>query len=233
MLEVIRARILNRGLDVCWPLTVGRYNATIKELPHLHLPYDAGALAIVVGHTKNFWEPFCKWYRTEDDIDRVQNPIETYTSGVLEEALGQHEERYKIYWAQDMEEGKLVAMNRAAEASLQCRTCPRSMLSVHPLYGPWLAFRALVVFPDVDGPPVTEEEILSLEDPLVMIDQAALAEQMRIALAEPSDYRHWVAVRDTIGSAVGGQHRYSEEQLLYHYTKRRDVLPMSSTCTKE
>jgi len=62
------------------------------------------------------------------------------------------------------------------------------------------------------------------DDPLLKVDAAPVAEAMVDALEEPQDWRRWLAVRDAIGKGIGKEHRYSEEQILYHYTKDRALL---------
>ena len=100
--------------------------------------------------------------------DLPKHPIDEYTVTAVEAAVADLEEQrrtdqtmlktsyqagpVKVYWGFDTEVGKLVAMNRAGEASGMTKTCHVSHLSVHPQYGAWLAFRALIIVPDVEGP---------------------------------------------------------------------------------
>jgi methylmalonic aciduria homocystinuria type C protein len=96
-------------------------------------------------------------------------------------------------------------------------------LSAHPVYGPWFALRAVVVF-DVDGPdgpaPFANAPCAGCDAPCRVAFEHALA--VSDARSDPAllheRWRPWLAVRDAC--PVGRDWRYSEEQILYHYARR-------------
>jgi len=49
------------------------------------------------------------------------------------------------FWANDMSPERLVDMNRAAKACALCYFSDEMFLSIHPTFGSWVAFRAVVV----------------------------------------------------------------------------------------
>jgi len=51
----------------------------------------------------------------------------------------------EIRLAHETEPNRIVAFSRAAHVTGLAQLCPSSYLSVHPLLGPWLSYRALVI----------------------------------------------------------------------------------------
>ncbi|CAN0351537.1 unnamed protein product [Phaeothamnion confervicola] len=58
----------------------------------------------------------------------------------------------QVHYPYEMAPGRLVAVQRMAVVAGLCFLDPGTHLCVHPVYGPWLAFRAVLLF-DVQGPP--------------------------------------------------------------------------------
>ena len=97
-----------------------------------------------------------------------------------------------------------------------------SHLVVHPVFGPWVALRAVLVI-DAPGPPPGAPLDASCDE-----CSQACKPALAAALAATSDdpipshgevargWRRWVAVRDACPR--GQEHRYGEQQLRYHYT---------------
>ena len=239
MAETVVASISKRlapAFNLCWPMMVGRYNATLTDRPDLRLPFPDTALALLIGNTREAWEPvkgFCQ-QRVQTTGSLPANPFEELLGELLDAALSSphvRQQQHRVYWSQNVEDGELVAMNRAAEASGHVTTESISHLSCHPVYGPWISFRALVVFPEL-----TAECIKKPSTPVapVVVDHetsAAIKEAMDYALAAPGEWRRWVAVRDTVAQLAGGEHRYPDDQIAYHYAHDRTVLPHPATRT--
>lgn len=98
-------------------------------------------------------------------------------------------------------------------------------LVIHPVYGPWLALRAVVL---VDGVPVSRAEI---PNPCVCDGscETALARAL-----DGGDWRAWLAVREACSLR---EHHYSDQQIRYHYTKvwegpTGEALPRSDDSTE-
>lgn len=221
------------AFSLVWPLTVGRYNATLIDRPDMRLPFRASALAVLIGNTKDAWEPvkgFCR-ERAQATGSVPDNPFEDMLGEALDVALSSQELRqhqHRTFWSHRVEEGELIAMSRAAEASGHVKTEPISHLSWHPVYGPWVAFRALVVFPEVSLDDVLDD----VERPVAPVDihgdHTSIKLAMDHALAAPGDWKRWVSVRDTVSEMVGGGRRYSDQQIAYHYAgDRSSMLPAS------
>lgn len=127
-------------------------------------------------------------------------------------------------------------MQRAAVAGALCYHDSETQLAIHPLFGAWVAFRAVVVLdaPGLEGPPPDRVRCLltdaekekareAMADALRASDQANLCTQLHGEKGMETDVRlAWARLRDCVG--VGKMARYSEEQLIYHYTKDKAVL---------
>lgn len=143
----------------------------------------------------------------------------------------------------------MVCMQRVASVSGFAMFDKTSNLSIHPVYGPWLSYRAVVVFlsknkllDNWEQPPLPKPIMYQMSES----EQDAVKRAMEAALSA-SDRAEttlfdlhtgkgglltndnsmlndkWLAVRDSIH--VGRvEYRFSESQLLYHYTKDVQVL---------
>ena len=73
------------------------------------------------------------------------------------------------------------------------------------MYGPWFALRAAIVMPGEPPPPAPPVHALHLRR----------AVSRRAGDCASTDWRSWVAVRDAC--PVGRDHRYSDDQIEFHY----------------
>ena len=80
-------------------------------------------------------------------------------------------------------------------------------LVIHPVYGPWLALRAVVL---VDEEPISRS---SIAKPCHCDAICGIALERAL---DGGDWRAWLAVRDACSLH---EHRYSDHQIRYHYTK--------------
>lgn len=124
-------------------------------------------------------------------------------------------------------------MNRAAHVAGCCHFSSEMFLSIHPIFGSWVAFRAVVVVDlaaDVlaEAPPPPLPPLLS--DAEAEAARAAFADALKASSeAElsvdgmPLHLAHkWEAMRDCVGR--GREHRYERLQSEYHYTKESALL---------
>ena len=144
---------------------------------------------------------------------------------------------HDVFWVSGEPQDRLVSMQRVAVAAGLCYHDSETQLAMHPVYGSWIAFRAVIVLdlpPDLgpDPPPrvpclLTPAEKEAAREAMAAAlrasDSANLCTQLHGAAGMQKDVRlAWAALRDV--PAVGRGHRYSEAQLAYHYTKDRAVL---------
>jgi len=199
-----------------------------------------GTLALLIGNSRALWAPFLAWIRAQPD-PTMPDPLDTFISSVInlavEKLTSVHGTRvvHDIFWPWE-KAGRMVSMQRAAVASAMCYHDTESQLAIHPKYGAWVAFRAVVV---IDAPPpctLAPRQLACLLSPeekaaareamaaaLCASDEANLCTQLHGAKGMERDVRlAWAALRDCV--LIGKEERYSEAQLTYHYTKDQAVL---------
>lgn len=228
--ERIRAACAERGLDLARPLCVSWYNQAVEpahRLPDLGRP---SALAVILGNTRALWPRLADALAADAGLADHPDPVDRYCERVVHAAMADVTQPWLARFAH--EPPPRIAIQRLAHVAGLAQLSP-GHLSVHPEYGPWIALRAVVVV-DSDGP--GDPASGPAPAPALPCDdcaahclphfQAALA---RAGAATPgcaqveSDWRAWLAVRDAC--PVGRAHRYSEQQIRYHYTKDRRFLP--------
>jgi methylmalonic aciduria homocystinuria type C protein len=110
-------------------------------------------------------------------------------------------------------------------------------LSVHPKYGPWIALRAVIVCPlaEADWPAASSDTSARPCDGCSAPCVGALEKALGGSHADQATSRassgrqlsaqsaRWLAVRDACPQ--GTEHRYEQDQILYHYDKNDGVLP--------
>lgn len=215
LVQGLASHCLTAGLDLTASLQVGWYNEVVE--PHLRLP-DFGnpaSLAVLIGNSRSLWPRLLDAMRADPDLRADRDPVEAYTMRHVLDAAGGWQVPHEIHWAHVVAP-RPVAIQRMAHVAGLAYLAP-SNLSVHRTYGPWIALRAVIVA-DVAGPPDPQPVVTR---PCDDCEHACLA-AFRHAVAEPSDWRHWLAIRDAC--PTGRAHRYDERQIVYHYTKERRVL---------
>lgn len=194
-----------RGLDLAAPLAV-------EDLDAAAAPWGrARTLGIVVGNTRALWP-----HLVLDGPD----PVDRYVERVIPEAIEAVGPScaWTVRWAHHVP--VTVAIQRAAAIAGLAYLAP-SHLCVHPVYGPWIALRALIVF-DLDAP----EAAPPIAPPCDCARGCGDAYAAALAAGAPTStaelrarWRLWLAVRDAC--PVGRAHRYDDAQITYHYTGER------------
>lgn len=221
----VTARCAHAGLDLVSPLQVRGYNEVVEAGFRLPDFGRARALAVLIGNTKAIWRPFLDALGSRPRLLDDDHPLDTYISQAIHDALQPLGDRWELRWAH-RSAPRPVAMQRLAHVSGLAHLAP-SHLSVHPVYGPWISLRAVVVV-DIDGPSDLAPEPLNpcdncVANCLARFDQAIAAvgpSQTHDTVAE--HWRRWLAVRDAC--PIGRAHRFSDDQIRYHYTKDPQVL---------
>ena len=165
------------GLDITQSLNTEWYNTHIAAngLPLSPLPSfgrPGGALCLLIGNTRDLWPIFLRWLRDQPDPS-MDDPIDTYVTSTINALLTSHLlHGYDVFWPGDGGE-RLVSMQRVALTSGLCAHDPGTQLAIHPTYGAWVAFRAVVCIacdPQISSPPAM------LPDPLSAAEKAAAQE---------------------------------------------------------
>ncbi|KAG2506187.1 hypothetical protein JM16_009105 [Phytophthora kernoviae] len=156
----------------------------------------------------------------------------------------------QVYWVSDTEPGKMILAQKMALAARAVSHCPTSQLCLHPVLGPWMAFRCALVL-NVEGVEVVGDgaELREHAQPMIRGEPSPvpqpdecdhdvalhelLAAQMNEAFTQSADtqrngrippdaWRAWALPR--LSLAPNHPEMYSSEQTLYHYTKDLRIL---------
>jgi methylmalonic aciduria homocystinuria type C protein len=207
--DTIQERLAASGLDLCAPVDVAAYNEDISDVPQL-LALREGP-AFVVGNTRAMWPHILAGAPLTD------NPVDDWVIETIRQALA--DVPSDVYFAHHG--GKwLVSMVRMARLAGLGEVAPTHLL-VHPTFGPWISLRALVLI-DAEVPPPAPEVSVCAGCPAPCVP--AFAKAVELAPHGPvvngiavSNWHAWVDARDAC--PVGREHRFSDEQVAYHYTR--------------
>lgn len=214
-----------RGLDLVQPLQVGWYNDVVDaayRLPDFGRP---AGLALVIGNTRALWPRLRDALAIDPLLAGDANPVDRYCETAVRAALAGVAQAWELRFAPEPPPRR-VAMQRLAHVAGLAHLSP-SYLSVHPIYGPWIALRAAVVI-DMPGPPGPPPVLAAPCDcsahcmPHLQTALDMAREGVPDAATVERRWQAWVAVRDAC--PVGRAYRYEEDQIRYHYTKDRRAL---------
>ena len=206
MNEPARDALLSAGFDIVHAFDPAR----LAIEPGLEAIAAAGHPAgWLVGNTRALWPRFVAARAADPELAAAEHPLELYTERALA-GIGA-----RVWFGHHRYEGEFVPLQRIAVATGLGALAPTGLV-IHPVYGPWFALRAVVVG---DGEPIAPVEVtLPCE-----CGGSCLGAFARALLARgPEAWRSWLEVRDAC--PVGREHRYSEEQIAYHYGANRERL---------
>jgi cyanocobalamin reductase (cyanide-eliminating) / alkylcobalamin dealkylase len=176
----------------------------------------ARPLGLLVGNTRALWPAFLAARRADPELAASSDPIDRYTEHTLASVVAGEDTR--LYFAHARHGARFLPFQRLAVAAGLAALAPTHLL-VHPVYGPWLGLRALVVLP-ADAAALASVAAASAPPALPCRcegDRCPVAFDRACASVGPDNWRDWLAVRDAC--SAGRDHRYSDAQIAYHYTK--------------
>jgi methylmalonic aciduria homocystinuria type C protein len=213
--------LLKAGLDLVHPFDVSDYNTLIKAHPQLNpLPMFGReqAMGLLIGNSRALWPIFLNALTLNQELAASSHPLDTYVTQAVSQAVDELNERHVIRFSH-VGGAHLVSMLHVAEASGFAERGPVH-LAIHPTYGPWFALRAVVI---LDRPAPGQGD----SAPSLCSGCSAPCKSAFAHAESGTDWRDWVGVRDAC--PVGRDHRYSEDQIRYHYIKDRAALGLTST----
>jgi methylmalonic aciduria homocystinuria type C protein len=182
--------------------------------PALAILAGEARLGILIGNTRALWPPFTAALR-DPSLAADPDPLERYTERAVDAfgaAFATSGGAPRIYYGHRRYGEAFVPLQRLAVLTGLGALAP-SHLVIHPIYGPWFALRAVVV---TAGDPPAHRPI----EPPCRCD-AACGDALARAQAS-RDWQDWLAVRD--GCALQAW-RYSDDQIRYHYSRARWLMP--------
>lgn len=222
--ESLSSELRARGLDVTQSFAAQWYNEATSDRGLARLPTfgHSATSCLLIGNTRELWVPFLQWHAAHGSSST--DPIDDFCHKMVNDSLANAGSlpNYSIFWADDYNPETLISMQRVAEVSALCHLNHEAHLAIHPTYGAWISFRAVLVFDDelpaaLSSPPLPVARLLSDEE------SAECSRLLQEALEdENKDWRRWVKVRDVIKRGI--EFRFSSDQIEYHYSGNRKVL---------
>ncbi len=215
----VAAECAGAGFDLVHAFSLADYNGGVAEPDRLPDFGRQRALSLLIGNTRALWPVFVDALRTDSALESAEHPLDSYAESRIQAAVSCSTNLpYRCHFSHVIEP-RAVPMQRLAERSGFSMVSP-SHLSVHPVHGPWIALRAVVVV-DCEGPPLPSPPAAR---PCAGCSAPCMPAFMRaVAAAGPkldadsvrTHAADWIAARDAC--PVGRASRYSEAQLRYHY----------------
>jgi methylmalonic aciduria homocystinuria type C protein len=198
------AALAERGLDLVAPFPHG----------------DPPSLAFLVGNSRALWPRFLDWLAADPARAAAEHPLESY----VEETLSRATARLPCSVEYAHAGPPWPPIQRLAERAGLAWVAP-SHLAIHPVLGPWLSLRAIVVT-ELPPPPAPAQPpacpacagacLPAFERARATLDASSPTASMRAA------WRLWLAVRDAC--PLGREHRFQEDHLAYGYTNDNTIL---------
>lgn len=223
-----REALKAHGFDQTATFLAGWYNNDphVKNLPACHkidAPDDAACL--LVANTRALWPPFCGWVQRKlrenpGLLDNSPDILDVYTREIIEETMERAPStvQFEVIYAYETLEThrRCISVATAAHVAGLAHHHAQLQRTLHPVYGPWLAFRAVIVFRHgSSGTPTL------LPDPLAAHELAHVLELQQNCFAEwdtSSEEVNWLRLIDIVNAfELGSEHRYSEDQIRFHY----------------
>ena len=236
-----------RGFDIAVGLTLQDYNRAV-ESDGLELPTfgRSTTLAVLLGSSKAIWVPFLAALRAATPPGQLKSqaehdgPLNAYvveaTTALVHEQLAPLGLSFDMRYAHEMEEGRLVAMQKLAHLSGAAYLHPSCGLNVHKIYGPWHAYRSLIII-DMDGVPTmgppqnpnTAKAIAAAEAALALalestVDPAATNSKEEMDTEMRKVWRLWQNIRTALSTPAWAEWQYEDIIDEYHFTHSPDVL---------
>lgn len=216
------------GFDLVQPFGVAHYNAAATPTERLEDFGQPNALGVLLGNTRQLWPAFTRAYAAEPEISEAAQPLDTYAVSRLSAAVaGATSLRSQLVFSH-VTAPRAFPIQRLAERVGLAALSP-SHLVIHPLYGPWLALRAVAVI-DVEGPraaplpPARPCQTCSAPCMPALEHAVSVSGNHLSSAAIAAHAAAWIAVRDAC--PIGPAARYGENQLRYHYgVARAQALP--------
>jgi methylmalonic aciduria homocystinuria type C protein len=209
-IERIATRCAAGGLDLAAVAPVGAYNAVVPV--DVQLPGQPDRAVVVIGNTAALWPALDRFVLAS--TEPLDDPVDTYVEHIIGRAVVDIDEVVDVRYSHEPPP-RLVAIQRLADVAGLAWLSP-SHLCVHPVFGPWIALRAAIVL-DLPAPatPAQPDPPCDCTTGCQPLLDAALAAGQATSAGVVEHWRRWVAVRDAC--PVGRSHRYTDEQIAYHY----------------
>ena len=250
--QQLEADLSKHGITIMHRANLRSYNSHPKiskqglaiKVPSsfVHCTQPEEMTALIIGNSKEIWPHFMSHFKSQTESSaskkaaKMEHPFDTFVFEKIEQTVQSlidngSQSQYDIRYYNEMSRDRLISFQTLSHVSGLAPLHPASQLCVHRTqYGPWIAFRALLLL-DI---PCEEGEKVESMIPKLEFDaevEKAIADGVQEALRASREgvagkWRKWLAIRDVIGGLNDEwkQWRYGQVQLEYHYTHNVDIL---------
>lgn len=231
ILRLARPILTKGGFDLLSTCSVADYN----EHPQIiglgveqKLRGDGDDLVVLVGNSSALWGPFIQFLADNaDEMERARPDwLDHYTRHLVGQATtaltGSDCASPQTVFAFETIEThqRCISVNTVAHVSGMALYLPELFRSVHAELGPWIGYRAVMVFPGCKAP--SEPAVLVSSD-IVSPDEIGRVKAVQGEVManwgkvpEAESWKGLVAVSDTFD--LGRSQRYCEDQVSFHYS---------------
>lgn len=202
---MVSSALAAAGFDVVQPFDAP---ACASEPGLAMLADPARRCGYLVGNTRALWTRFVAARAVDPALDRDPHPIERYTVETIDWIAASLPDA-RVFYSHREYGGAFLPFQRLAVASGLGAIAP-TQLVIHPIYGPWFALRAAIVWA---GDPARVAAPIARPCTCTNACGDALA---RAFAATTDRAAAWLAVRDAC--THGREHRYADDQIAYHYS---------------
>jgi epoxyqueuosine reductase QueG len=230
ILEAVRSGAAKNGLNLVAAAASDRYEACVKpEYRISAIAPDAKSIIVIANGGRAFWAAFKRHIDENPEWMSRDNPLDDFTRMVVERDIAPPLSRAQIAHTivyPFLSNGPTLNFMEAGRAAGLSAPSILGMM-VHPVYGPWIAFRAAVLVSEtIDAP----GEALGFDPCPTCIPRSCITACPANAVSFPKGWdiptclTHRVEVEADCaprcharaGCVLGPEHRYIEEELAYH-----------------
>ncbi len=216
--DAIATAVAPAGLDLIHPFRVAWYDDAVEARERLPSVRGGDGLAVLVGNTRALWPRFLEHVRDDPSARDASDPLDRWLEDVFSRTLRSFGPAHEVVFSHEAAPRRIPMQRLAVHAGF----APLSTghLLAHPVFGPWLALRAVVIV-DLPGPqgiaPAVRAPCEGCEAPCrAAFDHACEVADVRTDPTLLRDrWRPWLAIRDAC--PVGHAYRYSDAQIRFHY----------------
>jgi len=209
------------GFDLIRSLQVAQYNQDLAEANRLPDFGRPDALVLVLGNTRKLWNRFIEDLAANPALVDVPDPLDAWVESKVQCVLKPIEVPAVACFAHRTDE-RIIGMQRLGQLSGLGFVGP-CHLSVHRAFGPWVSFRAAVVF-DLACDPLPLGAVDTCSG---CVSKPCMAQYERVGEmdgelgfdAMRSRWQDWLAIRQAC--TVGQEYAFTPHQAAYHYTHDR------------
>eukprot|EP01129_Flabellula_baltica_P001757 TRINITY_DN1167_c0_g2_i1.p1 TRINITY_DN1167_c0_g2~~TRINITY_DN1167_c0_g2_i1.p1 ORF type:complete len:234 (-),score=40.56 TRINITY_DN1167_c0_g2_i1:110-811(-) len=138
-------RVTSAGFAICEPFNVFDYNALVSAKIRIQTEKE-DCVGLVVGSTKTIFSYFVEYIK-ENNI--TKDPVDNFDKIVLRECIQDVDDCFIIFSSDSPRSGRFAHIQTAGHVAGVAYYDKESYWSVHPEYGMWFIYKAVVIFPNI------------------------------------------------------------------------------------